>query len=47
MESLNLKPIEQAKISCARKLFNSLSSKDVIYHEVDSYQHLLDIMGKM
>lgn len=47
MESLNLKPIEQAKISCARKLFNSLSSKDVVYHEVDSYQHLLDIMGKM
>lgn len=47
MESLNLKPIEQAKISCARKLFSSLSSKDVVYHEVDSYQHLLDIMGKM
>lgn len=47
MESLNLKPIEQAKISCARKLFNSLSSKDVVYHEVDSYQHLLDIMGKI
>lgn len=47
MESLNLKPIEQAKISCARKLFSRLSSKDVVYHEVDSYQHLLDIMGKM
>lgn len=44
METLNLKPIEQAKIRCARNLFKSLSSKDVVYHDVDSYQDLLSLM---
>lgn len=47
METLNLKPIEKAKIDCARKLFHNLSSADVIYDSVDSYQHLLDIMDKL
>lgn len=44
MESLQLKPIEQAKISCAKKLFNEISSSKVKYHDVDSYQSLLAIM---
>ena len=44
MESLQLKPIEQAKIRCARKLFNEMSTSKVRYHYVDSYQHLLDVM---
>lgn len=44
MDSLNLRPIEQAKIECAKKLFNELSTKNVVYHDVDSYQHLLDVM---
>lgn len=47
MESLNLRPIEQAKISCAKKLFNNLSTKDVVYHDVDSYQSLLNIMENL
>ena len=47
MESLQLKPIEQAKIKCAKKLFAGLSDDDVVYHEVDSYQSLLDIMEKL
>ena len=47
METLNLKPIEKAKIDCARKLFNNFSSADVVYDSVDSYQHLLDIMNKL
>jgi len=45
MESLNLSPIEQAKISCAKKLFNELSTSKVKYHDVDSYQHLMEIMS--
>jgi type III restriction enzyme len=45
MESLNLKPIEQAKISCAKKLFNELSTSQVRYEAVNDYQHLLDIMN--
>ena len=44
MESLSLKPIEQAKIKCAKKLFCSLSSKDVVYHEVDTYKNLMAVM---
>lgn len=44
MESMQLRPIEKAKISCARKLFNEISTEDVVYHDVDSYQSLLDIM---
>ncbi len=44
METLSLKPIEKAKIHCAKKLFENLSGEDVVYDTVDSYQHLLDIM---
>lgn len=45
MESLNLRPIEQAKISCAKKLFNEMLTSKVKYHDVDSYQSLLRIMN--
>jgi type III restriction enzyme len=44
MDSLQLKPIEQAKIQCAKKLFNEISTAGVKYHDVDSYQSLLDVM---
>lgn len=44
MDSLELRPIEQAKISCARKLFNEISTTGVKYHDVDSYQSLLAVM---
>lgn len=44
MESLELRPIEQAKIKCAHKLFNELSTNEVRYHEVTSYEDLLNVM---
>ena len=47
MDSMNLKPIEKAKIDCAEKLFNDVSTSKVRYHKVDSYQTLLDIMKSM
>ena len=47
MESLELRPIEQAKISCAKKLFNEMSTSNVVYHDVDSYQSLLNIMNSL
>ena len=47
MDSLNLRPIEQAKISCAKKLFNEMSTSKVKYHDVDSYQSLLNIMNSL
>lgn len=46
MESLNLRPIEQAKISCAKVLFNDLSTSNVKYDAVDSYDALLNIVMK-
>ncbi len=47
MDSLNLRPIEQAKIACAKKLFNEISTSNVKYHDVDSYQSLLSIMNSI
>ncbi|WP_020224174.1 type III restriction-modification system endonuclease [Holdemania massiliensis] len=47
MDSLNLRPIEQAKISCAKKLFNEMSTSNVKYHDVDSYQSLLNIISSI
>ncbi|SLM18268.1 conserved hypothetical protein [uncultured spirochete] len=44
MDSLELRPIERAKISCAKKLFNEISTSGVKYHDVDSYQTLLQVM---
>jgi len=47
LSSLELRPIEQAKIRCARKLFNELSTSRVRYHDVTNYQELLDVMRKL
>ena len=45
MDSMQLRPIEQAKITCAKKLFNELSTSEVKYHDVDSYGSLLDVIS--
>lgn len=42
MDSLNLRPIEKAKIDCAKKLFSKLSNGVVTYDHVDSFQQLLN-----
>ena len=47
MDSLNIRPIEQAKIECAKRLFNTISTSKVRYHDVDSYQSLLSIMDRI
>ena len=47
MDSLQLRPIEQAKISCAKKLFNEISTDEVKYHDVDSYESLLNVMNAL
>ena len=44
MESMELRPIEQAKIKCAKKLFNEISTDDVVYDQVDSFKNLLSLM---
>ena len=42
MESMELRGVEKAKIACARKLFNDVSTSNVRYDAVASYEQLLD-----
>ena len=44
MSTMDLSAIEKAKIECAEKLFNSISTAKVKYHKVASYQDLMDAM---
>lgn len=45
LDSLDLRRIETAKIDCAKKLFNKMSSSKVRYENVTSYQDLLNKMN--
>lgn len=45
MGSMELRGVEKAKIECAEKLFNSISTANVKYHKVTTYQDLLDAMN--
>ena len=47
MDSMQLKGVEKAKIDCAKKLFNNLSTSNVRYHEVESFQTMLDLIKAM
>lgn len=44
LETLELRGVEVAKIQCARRLFNGISTNKVKYHDVTCYQDLLDKM---
>lgn len=46
MSSMQLREIESGKIHCAREHFKTISSDNVVYDVVDSYQYLLDIVSK-
>ena len=45
MNSMELNAIERAKIECAEKLFNEMSTANVKYHKVATYQDLIDGMN--
>ena len=47
MDSMQLKGVEKAKIECAKKLFNDVSTSKVKYGFVDSYSGLLEVMKAM
>lgn len=47
MDTMELSGVENAKIACAKKLFNEMSTGDVRYHNVATYEDLLEVMGKM
>jgi len=40
--SMDITPIEKAKIDCCTKLFNEMSTAKVRYHQVTKYQDLID-----
>ena len=44
---MELRGVEKAKIECAEKLFNDVSTSQVRYHRVTSYQNLLDEMKNL
>ena len=44
LDSMETRPIERAKVACAKKLFNEISTTGVKYHDVKSYKSLLDVM---
>ena len=46
MSSMQLRLIEQSKIHCAREHFKAISSGNVVYDVVDSYQSLLNLVMK-
>ena len=45
MSSMDLSAIEGAQIVCTEKLFNSISTANVKYHKVATYQDLIDGMN--
>ncbi len=47
LRSMDLKGAELAKIECAKKLFNNISTSKVRYHEVSDYQNMLDEINSL
>ena len=45
LNSLQMRGVEKAKIACAKKLFNKMSTSKVRYENVTSYKDLLDKMN--
>lgn len=42
MNSMQLRRVEESKIHCAKEHFKAISSGNVVYDVVDSYQALLE-----
>lgn len=47
LDSLQLRGVEKAKIECAKKLFNNMSTSQVRYEHINTYQSLLDKMNAL
>lgn len=45
LDTLELRGVEDAKIACAKKLFNEANTSDVRYHEVVNYGDLLALVS--
>lgn len=44
MSKLDLRPIEESKINCAKKFFAKISDDQVKYDMVDSYEKLMGLV---
>ena len=44
LDSMELRGVEKAKIACAKKLFNDVSTSDVRFGAITKYEELLDII---
>ena len=44
LDSMDFRGVESAKIECAKKLFNSISSDNLKYHEVTTFEDLRNII---
>ena len=47
LRSMDITPIEKAKIDCCTKLFNEMSTAKVKYYQVTEYQDLINRMTEM
>ncbi len=47
MDSLQLRGVEKAKIECAKKLFNRISTSEVRYEQVSNYTELLNKINSL
>ena len=44
LDSMELRGVEKAKIACAKKLFNDVSTSDVRFGAISNYDELLNIL---
>ena len=44
LDSMELRGVEKVKIACAKKLFNDVSTSDVRFSAISSYDELLNII---
>lgn len=44
LDSMDLRKVEEAKIDCARKLFNKISTENLKYDHIKDYESLLNIV---
>lgn len=47
MDTMQLDTVEQSKIECAKKLFNEMSTEDVRYYHVATYDELLNLVTNL
>ena len=47
LDTLQLRGVENAKIECAKKLFNKMSTSEVRYEQVTNYSDLMEKMNSM